>query len=112
MTLNDDMRALVALLMQATRRKKIRWEADPDSTELSAVLENGSVELLQDANGGAVNLLVRDEQKLLLDETGFLSQQASPELAELAREAHGSIRKSNGGLANIISGLRQKLDGL
>src|SRR5262249_34930544 len=112
MTLTDDMQTLVALLTQATREKKVQWEADPDSAKFSAALDNGTVELLQHMSGDAFDLLVWDEEKVLLDESGFLSQQASPELAELAREVRGSVLKKNEGLANIISGLRQKLDGL
>ena len=109
MTLNENMRALVELLTEATRKKKIQWAADHDLTYFSAELENGSVELLQHASGDGFNLVVRNEQKILLDQTGFLSQHASPELADLGREVRASILKNNDGLATIISGLRQKV---
>ncbi|MCI0457410.1 MAG: hypothetical protein L0Z62_10615 [Gemmataceae bacterium] len=109
MTLSDNMRLLVELLTQATRKKKIQWLPDKDLTYFGAALEDGSVELLQHPSGDGFNLLVRNNQRLLLDQTGYLSQQASPELAELGREVRASILKSNEGLANIISGLRQKV---
>ena len=111
MKLSDNMRALVELLTQATRKKKVQWSADVDLTYFSALLDNGSAELLQHTSGDGFNLVVRNDQRQLLDQTGFLSQTASPELAELGREVRASILKSNEGLANIISGLRQKVTG-
>jgi hypothetical protein len=101
------MSELVALLTKATRTKKIQWAADRDCTCFSAALGNGSAELLQHPSGGGFNLVVRSTAGGLLDETGYLSQIASPELAELAREVRGSILNAREGLGKIITGLRE-----
>src|SRR4051794_8868949 len=109
MTLTDNMRDLVQLLTKATRNKKIQWAPDRDLTYFSAGLGNGSAELLQHSTGDGFNLVIRNAAGILLDQTGYLSQSASPELAELAREVRACILKTHEGLANIISGLREKV---
>jgi hypothetical protein len=112
MTLSDNMQALVELLTQATRMKKIHWVPQQDALfaqSFSAALGNGSVELLEDGTGTAFNLLVKNEEDGLLDETGFLSPVASHELAELGQAVRASVLKRDEGLANIIANLREKV---
>jgi hypothetical protein len=107
--MKDSTRALIDLLTEGTRGKKLEWESDANTTYFLGRLPTGTVELLPHPSGDGVNLLVRNSKGLLIEETGYLSQKANPQLADLHKAVRDSLINTDEQLTEMISKFREKL---